>query len=90
MYVTLSSEARMRKHLKEHPECESQRRLTGTGRSLWWDGFGGGPGEVPMVCEAWCGEHDEEPTMPEYGTPIYESEVRELHSGEATPLQSEP
>lgn len=55
--------------------CGEQILIKGTGRSIWFDGFQGGGGEVRNVGEAYCPTCDSEPKLPEYGTPIYESQL---------------
>jgi len=59
-------------------KCGTQLRCAGTGRSLWLDGFTGGPGIVLPVAEIYCQTCDGVPAPPAYGSPIYESEIVEL------------
>lgn len=60
--------------------CGEQILLLGTGRSIWIDGFNGGPGTVEMVSEAYCPKCDKEPKLPSYGTPIYQSEFIQVET----------
>ncbi len=55
--------------------CGKQIMLTGTGRSIWFDGMIGGGGEVRFVADAYCPKCDGKPKLLLYGTPIYESEI---------------
>lgn len=55
--------------------CGEQIMLTGTGRSIWFDGFTGGGGEVKTIAEAYCPKCDGKPKLQSYGAPIYESEI---------------
>ena len=58
--------------------CGEQIMLSGTGRSIWYDGMAGGGGEVRTVAEAYCPKCDGKPELPSYGTPIYESQIIEV------------
>lgn len=58
--------------------CGSQVLVIGTGRSIWLKGMMGGYGEVEPVVEAYCPECDGDPTVPSYGTPIYENEIVDI------------
>lgn len=81
-YYTRGSVERFRKDLLNggftHIKCGTQLRYAGTGRSIWWPGFCGGPGEVRNVAEIYCPKCDPKPALPVYGAPIYETEVVQL------------
>jgi len=62
--------------------CGEQIMLTGTGRSIWYDGFTGGGGEVRTIAEAYCPKCDRKPKLPKYGTPIYESQIVQVATTE--------
>lgn len=55
--------------------CGSQIMIKGSYRSIWYDGFTGGGGEVRNVGTTYCPKCDGEPESVEMGTPIYESEL---------------
>lgn len=49
-----------------------------TGRSIWWPGFNGGPGEVRQVAHLFCPEcNPSRVGEVTYGEPIYEDKLVE-------------
>lgn len=84
--VTKTSLALIKHHLSDPPRACRQRIVgKATGRSLWYQPFEGGLGEVVFVTELYCQDCHVEPRRPAHGAPIYADEVLDIDVASSAP-----